>query len=74
MTAQAQQFLQEVLFWPPTERASLIDALFQSFEIKQQQEIEGAWIREAEDRLSAYRAGEISAISMEEFMQRINKL
>ena len=74
MTAQALQVLQEVLVWPPTERASLIDALFQSFDTKKQLEIEGAWVRESEDRLSAYHAGEMSAISIDEAMQRINKL
>lgn len=36
-----------------------------------QQEIEGAWVRESEDRLSAYRAGEMGTISMEEAMKRI---
>jgi putative addiction module component (TIGR02574 family) len=74
MTAQALQVLQEVLVWPPTERASLIDALFQSFDTKQQLEIEGAWVRESEDRLAAYHAGEMSAMSIDEAMQRINKL
>ena len=74
MTAQAQHVLQEVLIWPPTERASLIDALFQSFDTKKQLEIEGACVREAEDRLSAYRAGEMQTISMDEAMKRINEL
>ena len=74
MTAQALQVLQEVLVWPPTERASLIDALFQSFDTKKQLEIEGACVRESEDRLAAYNAGEMSAMSIDEAMQRINKL
>lgn len=74
MTAQAQQVLQEVLVWPPTERASLIDALFQSFDTQKQLEIEGACVREAEDRLSAYRAGEMQTISMDEAMKRIDEL
>jgi putative addiction module component (TIGR02574 family) len=74
MTAQALQVLQEVLVWPPTERASLIDALFQSFDTKQQLEIQGAWVRESEDRLAAYHAGEMKAMSIDEAMQRINKL
>lgn len=74
MTAQAQQVLKEVLFWPPTDRASLIDALFQSFDTKRQQEIDGAWVRESEDRLSAYHAGDMSAMSMDEVIKRINTL
>ena len=39
-----------------------------------QQEIDIACVREAEDRLSAYRAGEMKTISMDEAMKRINEL
>jgi putative addiction module component (TIGR02574 family) len=74
MTVQAQQVLQEILVWPPTERASLIDALFASFDKQNQQEIEGAWVRESEDRLAAYHAGEMGAMSIDEAMRRINTL
>jgi len=36
-----------------------------------QQEIDIAWLRESEDRLSAYHAGEMETISMDEAMNRI---
>jgi Putative addiction module component len=42
----------------------------QSFDTKML-DIEGAWVRESEDRLAAYRAGEMSAMSIDEAMQRI---
>jgi hypothetical protein len=39
---------------------------------QEQQEIESAWVRESEDRLSAYHAGEMSSMLMDEAMERIN--
>jgi hypothetical protein len=41
---------------------------------QEQQEIENAWVRESEDRLSAYHAGEMGTVSMDEAMKRINAL
>lgn len=43
-------------------------------EIAEQQELDVFFVRESEDRLSAYRAGEMSAMSTDEAMKRIHTL
>ena len=50
---------------PPQERIDLADRLFASLDEAQQREIEAARIREAEDRLPAYRRGEIEAVDID---------
>ncbi len=47
------------------ERAQLIDALWQSLDPAEQAEIDQAWLEESQDRLAAYRRGEIEAIDGE---------
>ena len=54
---------------PPESRAILADALLRSLDSKQQQENREAWADEAEDRLAAYRRGEIPSFSREDVMR-----
>ena len=49
----------------PFERAQLIDALWQSLDLAEQEEIDRAWLEESQDRLSAYRQGEVEAVDGE---------
>ncbi|MBE9138820.1 addiction module protein [Nodosilinea sp. LEGE 07088] len=49
----------------PFERAQLIDALWQSLDPAEQAEIDAAWLEESQDRLAAYRQGEVEAVDGE---------
>ena len=49
----------------PFVRAQLIDALWQSLDPAEQAEIDTAWLEESNDRLTAYRQGEIEAVDGE---------
>jgi putative addiction module component (TIGR02574 family) len=55
----------------PFERAQLIDALWQSLDPVEQQAIDQAWTEEAEDRLAAYRRGEIEALDGESALSEL---
>jgi putative addiction module component (TIGR02574 family) len=56
---------QEALKLSPYERAQLIDALLESLDPAEQEEIDRAWIEESKDRLKAFRAGDIEAVDGE---------
>jgi hypothetical protein len=52
----------EALRLPAHQRALLADALLGSLDDEATQEAERLWAQEAEDRLAAFRRGEISAL------------
>ena len=54
---------------PDERRAVLAEKLLDSLEDKIPQDIEEAWIKEAESRLQAYREGKIEAIPAEEVLR-----
>lgn len=47
------------------ERAQLINALWQSLDPVEQDAIDGAWLNESKDRLTAFQQGEIEAVDGE---------
>lgn len=51
----------EALRLPAHQRALLADALLGSLDDEATQEVERLWAREAEDRLAAFRRGEIAS-------------
>ena len=51
----------EILGLPATERARLIDVLWQSISAPEQQSREAAWAAESERRIDAYDAGRLTA-------------
>lgn len=51
----------EAMRLPPGERALLADALLTSLDDEETRAIESDWVGEAEDRLKAYRFGQIEA-------------
>ena len=65
--------LKEALTLPETERAELADRLLESLEGPINREIEAAWASEAEDRVEAYRRGEISARPGDEVLAEIRQ-
>ena len=67
---------EEALKLSPTERAELIDLLFESFDPSQParpSEIEQAWAAEAESRIDAFDKGELRAIPAEDVFRRLEK-
>jgi putative addiction module component (TIGR02574 family) len=61
----------EVLKLPPLERAQIIDALWSSLDPAEQNAIDQAWLLESQDRLAAFRAGQLTAINGEEALRAI---
>jgi putative addiction module component (TIGR02574 family) len=62
MTETAKKIFREALGLTPAERAALVDELISSLN-QPDQRIDELWAREAENRLRAFRAGELEAIS-----------
>ena len=52
----------EVIQLDPTERAKLIDLLWESLDEARVKEIEAKWAAESEDRIDAYERGELPAV------------
>ena len=46
----------------PSERAKLIDLLWESLDDERAREIEAKWAAESEDRIDAYERGELAAV------------
>jgi putative addiction module component (TIGR02574 family) len=61
----------EALQLTPFEKAQIIDALWQSLDPAEQKSIDRAWLAESQDRLKAFRAGEIKALDGESALQAI---
>ncbi len=55
----------------PFEKARIIDALWQSLDPAEQKSIDRAWLVESQDRLKAFRAGELKALDGEETIRSI---
>ena len=56
---------------PPLERAQIIDALWRSLDPVEQDAVDRAWLLESQDRLAAFRAGELQAVNGEEALRAI---
>ena len=61
----------EALRLPPLERAQIIDALWRSLDPAEQDSVDRAWLVESQDRLAAFRAGQLAAINGEEALRAI---
>jgi putative addiction module component (TIGR02574 family) len=51
----------EVLQLTPFEKAQMIDALWLSLDPAEQESVDRAWLAESQDRLKAFRSGQIKA-------------
>jgi putative addiction module component (TIGR02574 family) len=61
----------EALKLPALERAQIIDALWRSLDPAEQDSVDRAWLVESQDRLAAFRAGQLAAINGEEALRAI---
>lgn len=77
MKSATQNIFEQALHLKPVERAELIDKLFHSFDKGHDQRIDALWAVEAESRIDAFDAGQISSDSpdtvIDAVFERINK-
>jgi len=73
MTPESQQVLREALGLPPIDRAELVEQILASFEFPARQDVDAAWAREAEDRIDAYKRGEIGSSPVNEVFRDIDR-
>jgi putative addiction module component (TIGR02574 family) len=69
MAAAIKHVLKEALGLPAKERAGLVDRLLSSLD-KPDKSIDGIWRKEVDHRLSAYKAGKIKSVSVEEALAK----
>jgi putative addiction module component (TIGR02574 family) len=72
MTKLAEKLFQDAMGLPVTERAVLIQELMSSLD-RPDKEVDELWAQEAEDRLRAFRAGELGAISADEVFNEFGR-
>jgi putative addiction module component (TIGR02574 family) len=73
MFSSIEQILKDALALPPQERAALLERLLISFQSAPDPNLDELWIREAEERLDAYKRGELKAVPVEEVFDRIKQ-
>jgi putative addiction module component (TIGR02574 family) len=72
MSVSTESLLHQALQLPSNERAALVDGLIVSLD-KPDPELDAIWLKEAEDRLSAYRSGDIDAVDAEQVFAELGK-
>jgi putative addiction module component (TIGR02574 family) len=72
MSASAENVLKEALSLSALARAKLVDDLLASLD-RPDGDIDEAWRREVEDRLSAYESGKMPRIPIEEVLAKYCK-
>ncbi len=73
MTQEAERILEEAKKLSPLDRAQLLENLHQSFEDNEDPAISNAWGSEVEDRLKAYKSGQLESVSADSVFERVNK-
>lgn len=69
MTSETKQLLKEALKLPAIDRANLADQLLTSLD-QPDERIDSLWLKEVEERINAYRDGKITAIPIEEVLEK----
>lgn len=72
MTEVAEKLIREALQLDPVERATVIEELLSSLD-RPDPGLDAKWAKEAEDRLSGFRAGEIDAIPANEVFAELGR-
>ena len=65
----SKDILKETLALPPLERAELAGRLLSSLDIPDEK-IDKMWEKEVEERIDAYEAGKIKAVSLEDVLAK----
>ena len=72
MSASAKTVLQEALRLPPADRAALVEGLIGSLD-QPDPAMDALWLKEAEARMEAYRAGELGAVDAEKVFAELGQ-
>lgn len=66
-----EQIINAAMALPAESQAELVERLLASLETDQQNDVDPAWAKEAEDRIAAYEAGDIEAIPAEQVLAEL---
>jgi len=69
MSTEHNEILDRVMELPAVERARLIDHLLSSLD-QPDEAIDALWRKEVEDRIQAYRAGQLKSVSLDEVLAK----
>jgi putative addiction module component (TIGR02574 family) len=69
MTEQAKELIALATKLPPGERITLVEEILSSLD-QPDAEMDRLWAKEAEDRLAAYRRGEIKVVDLDEVLAK----
>lgn len=72
MAASAKVILDQALRLPANDRAALVENLILSLD-KPDPSLDAQWLKEAENRLAAYRSGELAAVDADEVFSELGK-
>lgn len=72
MAASTKSLLLQALKLPPNDRAALVENLILSLD-KPDPSIDAQWLKEAEDRLAAYHAGDLAAVDAAQVFADLGK-
>ena len=72
MPPSAKAILHQALELPSNDRAALVEGLIASLD-KPNPALDAMWLKEAEDRLAAYHAGELGAVDAERAFADLGK-
>lgn len=69
MTENAKKISDEAKRLPPEERLEIVDEILASLD-EPDAELDRLWAQEAEDRLAAYRRGELKTVGLDEVLKK----
>jgi len=72
MSTSAKTVMNQALKLPVNDRAALVDTLILSLD-KPDPALDAEWLKEAEDRLSAYQSGELAAVDADDVFRELDK-
>lgn len=73
LSTNAEAVLKQALALSQDERVQVADHLYGSISLEEEQEIEKAWIEEAQRRYADYKAGNVELISADVVIERLRK-
>ena len=71
MSSQSKSIIREILQLSAVERATLVDTLIMSLD-KPDAALDVEWLKEADSRMAAYRAGKLSAMDAEQVFSEMD--
>lgn len=69
MSTETQEILNRALELPPADKARIANELLASLD-QADEAIDAVWQKEVEDRIAAYKAGDLKSVSLEEVLAK----